>query len=433
MKDPTPLIAAKDVTFGYEPGADVIKELSLNINPGEKYVFVGPNGAGKTTLANLLAGSLSPQSGRIEYRDDMLPSNGRKPIACVRQSLSVFPALTVTEHFRLLGPFQAQGNLAEEGRPTPEDCLRLVGAKFSQSAIVGNLPFSSRQLLEIALAFWQRARVLILDEPTSALDSAGVDALFRALENLARDGVAIVLISHNPQEIARLNAKSVVLGLTPAEDNKYPVPTELATNGSRQSDDSVSAQLPLGDGTEVTVPLHAGALTVLGFDDAYRRSMAWLAAVDGERATDFHQKSLGDVRAIPLDRGRFGIFPSLSALQNYQVLSGKADLSTGSMALPNDLARFSIILPSWSHNISALSGGNQQKLLVGSVLAGHPNTVLAEEPLLGLDQRAQTNVSQSFRDYLNQGGRMAVFTCFPEAYADLQPIFVLANAMKENS
>ena len=418
MKAPKPLIALKRVTFGYEPGADVIRNLSLNIHPGDRYVFVGPNGAGKTTLVNLLAGVLIPQRGRIEYHPDMEPRQGRRPIACVRQNLSVFPTLTVLEHFRLLDPAKESPADVPPDRRTPEQILSQVGARFAPSSRVGELPFSSQQLLEIALALWQRARVLILDEPTSALDLAAGAALLRTLDALAHTGVAIILVSHHAHDIARLKAKKVMLG-KPAQSREpgsgwwQPVHAGPGQTGPRM------ARLPVGDAKAVEVPTSAGAVVVLNFDDALQRSTAWLMGTDPDCAGELHRGFPAGIRAISTDREKFGIFPSLSATQNYQLLSGLANVP------PRDaLARFGIVLPSWAHNVSALSGGNQQKLVLGSILAAHPDMVLAEEPLLGLDGVAKENVAESFRSYLQHGGRLTVYTCFPEAYRELQPTMI---------
>ena len=108
MNCETALISVEDISFAYEEEKMVIRDVSLKVFPGRKYAFVGPNGAGKTTLANLLAGTLTPQTGRISYREDMRIEGGLISLAYVRQQLSLFHSLTVAQHFRLATPLSAQ-------------------------------------------------------------------------------------------------------------------------------------------------------------------------------------------------------------------------------------------------------------------------------------------------------------------------------------
>ena len=431
MQKETPLISAENISFGYEQGTYVIRGVSLQIHRGEKFVVVGPNGAGKTTLANLLVGALTPQTGRIVYRPDMVRGRGRMPIGYVRQQLSVFPTLTVRDHFRLLEPAQNGAFAGGPDRLTPDECLQQVGARFGLKVTAEDLPFSSRQLLEIALALWRRTYVLILDEPTSALDRHSVDALFRALDNLAHDGVAIVLISHDPGEIQRLEANCVVLG-DPSVDFSPHGRERRESQGKESTDEPVvNVPVQLGHGRQLTVPLRGGVAALLVFDDAYWRSVAWgyMALHEGHGVPNMSRTVNAGIRSISSDRERFGVFPVLSVWQNYLLLARERNVwpdATRQANVNEIFSHYSIMMPSWQHPMSTLSGGNQQKLVLASVLSSRPETVIAEEPMLGLDQRSRANVVECLCDFLRRGGRLILFTCFHEAYggipADIIPV-----------
>ncbi len=438
MNSESALISVEDISFAYEENKVVIRDVSLRVFPGQKYALVGPNGAGKTTLANLLAGTLTPQTGRISYREDMRIEGGQISLAYVRQQLSLFHPLTVAQHFRLATSLSAQSiDSQHEHHCIISECLKQVGASFGPKDIVGDLSFAQRQLLEIALALWRKTKVLILDEPTSALDSSSANLLFETLGRLSNSGVAIILISHSPAEIQRLDATVLTLGGAEARTDRqsdaplnHPAPTNTTTETSLASFQISNKRRK----QNYVIPLYQGEASILAFDDAYWRARTWLAAAKQESdeaievLLDKHDRSTSlsngnyRIRHVSSDRERFGLFTNLSVWRNYALLSRTKDILAGrgvTKRLDSIISRYSIVMPSWQHPISALSGGNQQKLILASVLESAPEALIAEEFLLGLDHRAQHAALQCLRDYLSGGGTAIILTCFPASYAAL--------------
>lgn len=416
----------------------VIRDVSLRVFSGRKYAFVGPNGAGKTTLANLLAGTLIPQTGRIAYRDDMRIEGGQISLAYVRQQLSLFHSLTVAQHFRLAASLSGQPIAPlHEHHHMIADCLKQVGASFRLKDIVGDLPFAQRQLLEIALALSRTTKVLILDEPTSALDASSASLLFETLGRLSSSGVAIILISHSPTEIQRLDATVLTLGGTEPRIDRQSDATHDHPVSKNTITETSSASLQIRNKRRkqnYVIPLRQGEASILAFDDAYWRARTWLAAAQQESdeaievLLDKHSSSTSlrngnyRIRHVSSDRERFGLFTYLSAWRNFALLSQTKDVAFThgvTKHLDSIISRYSIVMPSWQHPMSALSGGNQQKLMLASVLESAPQALIAEEFLLGLDHQAQHLALQWLREYLSRGGAVVILTCFPASYSAL--------------
>jgi ABC-type sugar transport system ATPase subunit len=317
------------------------------------------------------------------------------------------------------------------------ECLKQVGAPFGPKDVVGDLPFAQRQLLEIALALWRKAKVLILDEPTSALDSSSSNLLFETLERLSKSGVAIVLISHSPSEIERLDATVLTLGVAEARIDQQSEATHDVLAATQTTAEVSLVSLRISNRRRkqnYEIPLCKGKASILVFDDAYWRARTWLAAAEQENdeaidvALDNHGRSVSlrngnySVRHVSSDRERFGLFAHLPVWKNYALLSRRMDVFSAGAAserLESLISRYSIVMPSWQHPVSALSGGNQQKLILASVLESSPEVVIAEEFLLGLDHRAQHAALECLRDYLSVGGSVAILTCFPASYSAL--------------
>ena len=436
MTPRAPLNSAREITFAYEDDNFVLHNLSLDVFPGHKYAFVGPNGSGKTTLASLLAGILFPRTGIISYREDMWLSSDCLSVAYVCQQLSVFPSLTVAQHFQLAPPSALGSDAASSTQyARMADCLLQVGANFSIQDCVGELSFAQHQILEIALALWRNTQVLILDEPTSALDSQSVSLLFETLEGLSAKGVAIILISHNPAEVHRLGATVLQLGGSTGQISRDSTPSRTVARDSSKNG-TLAASIRIRHHhhkQEYGVPLYRCKASIIAFDDAYWRARTWLAAihhqeddaltvsvsVTGQTQPPLNGNGLRNVRYISCDRKRFGLFPDLSTWRNFLLVTRTKSLFTqrrSRKALDAMLLRYSIVMPSWHHPISTLSGGNQQKLLLASILESAPSVLIAEEPLLGLDAQAQHAVLLCFQDYLAAGGTLGVLTCFPAQY-----------------
>ncbi|HWL69131.1 MAG TPA: sugar ABC transporter ATP-binding protein [Geminicoccus sp.] len=209
MSSTAPVLAAEGLVKRFF-GNPVLKDVSIEIVPGRVHALLGENGAGKSTLVNLLSGVLSPDEGRLRVDGQpcarLTPALARRHgIAVVQQELSLAPHLSVVENVAL-GAVPTRRGLIDYGRLAVEvgRVLDRLGLDVALDQPVEELPLGKRQLVEIAKALYRQPRVLILDEPTSSLTAHEVQALFKVLAELKREGVALVYISHRMNEVMHL-------------------------------------------------------------------------------------------------------------------------------------------------------------------------------------------------------------------------------------
>ena len=198
------VLAARAVSMQY-PGTLALDRVDFTVYRGQVNALVGENGAGKSTLMRILAGIERPTSGDLEF-------DGQPGIAMIHQELNLLPNLSVAENIfmgRELAPYGVIDRRAQEIR-TRELMARLE-ERIDPRELVGDLPLGQQQIVEIAKAIAQDARVLIMDEPTSALSAAETEVLFRLIRDLKARGVAVVYISHRLEELLTIGDRVTVL------------------------------------------------------------------------------------------------------------------------------------------------------------------------------------------------------------------------------
>jgi len=425
-------IAGLCKSFG---GTAALGGIDLAGRAGEIHAVVGENGAGKSTLMKILAGVISPDAGTIRLGD--APYRPRSPlearragVAMVYQELSLCPHLTVAENI-LLGVEPTRFGLlrrAEMRRIAAEVMASLVGSAvaFPVSALVGELPPASRQLVEIARALaQQRPRVLILDEPTSSLGRDEVERLFGVIRGLAAQGLLVLYISHFLEEVQALthsytvlrDGRSVASGVT-ADTTPAAI---VASMAGRQLD----ALYPRTDRTAGEAVLEIAGL--VGVDKPltasltlHRGEVLGIAGLIGAGRTELLRAIFG---LDPVRRGTVRVktyvgpaSPSRRLAQGVGLLSedrkgeGLAgDLSIADNLTLSDLPR--VVTGAWqraatsrwvrelgircrdvAQPVSDLSGGNQQKVALARLLHHDVDVLLLDEPTRGIDVGAKAQI-----------------------------------------
>jgi general nucleoside transport system ATP-binding protein len=466
------LLSATAVTkrFGAVTALDGV---GLELRAGEVHAVVGENGAGKSTLARILAGVVAPDEGAVAFDGAPLRPGGRgrrqsrggaRGIAMVPQALSLVGALSLVEHVALAGGIGRSDPAAAERELTA--AAARLGAALPLHEPTAALSLPERQLGELALALALGARVLLLDEPTSSLGPEEVDRLVASLRGLAADGVAVLLVTHRIREALRSSDRLTVLrggrlvhhgpvaGLDEDDVARHMVGElvgqERTAARPRGVVRLVVERLATGTrpGELAGVSLEAAAgevVGVAGIAGSGQRALAEAIAglrggpevsgrvlVDGVEVTgDAASATALGVAYVPETRGE-GLAPERSGAVNASLLHTLRDRAfhtrlrlrarRAEEALARELyARFDVRPPLPELPAAALSGGNQQKLLVARELERGPSVVVAHGATQGLDLRAAAAIRAELVAAAAAGAAVVVLS------ADLDEVLALAD------
>jgi len=415
-----------------------LRDVKLPIRTHEVHAIMGENGAGKSTLMKILSGVYTPDAGEILLDGKPVkianPAQARElGINLIYQELSVAPHMTVAQNvFMGSEPRGALGLVDERAmnRRTAE-MLANLGARFGPTQLAKNLSIAEQQQVEICRALIHRGRILIMDEPTAALSDRETEQLFRIIEQLRDDGIAILYISHRMAEVDRLATRVTVLRdggyvgeltheqLDPKRVVAMMVGRELgdfyaherraARGPERLRVDAVAG----GKVRPASFSLYAGEVTGLaGLVGAGRTELARLifgadpkmggsVSLDG-RAIDVRQP--GDAIAlgigyVPEDRKSLGLFLQLSALANMSMNVLGRHSRGGVMnerqlfRLTSDaIKKLNVKIRGPEGIVGGLSGGNQQKVLLARWLEIAPKVLILDEPTRGVDVGAKSEI-----------------------------------------
>ncbi|HLU59888.1 MAG TPA: sugar ABC transporter ATP-binding protein [Pseudonocardia sp.] len=444
--------------FGGNP---VLRGVSIEWDAGEVLALMGANGAGKSTLIKVLAGVHPLQHGRISVDGTPL-SAADGPLAARRLGIEtvhqridegVVPGLSVAEN--LLFERIAQSELPPVGSlrrllPAAREVAAGLGLDWSDATLrrdIHELGIADQQLVLLARALSRRPRLLVLDEPTSALSAAETDRLFGVVDDLRRSGVAVLYVSHRIGEIDRLADRIAVLrdGSIRSEQTKpfdWPAAVrdmlgergaqELVEVHDRRGDEDVlelrgvqlfprSAPFDLtlrrGEVTGVVGLLGAGkselALGIFGAQPFPAGTMR-LAGEPYAPASPADAVAR-EVYLVPEDRAaqamlpgwsiaRTASLPFLRVLSPRGVLQHRRERADGRAVVE----RFGVVASSETQPVDALSGGNQQKVVVGRWLRGQPRVMVLDEPFRGIDIGARHDLSRRLRELAAGGSAVLV-------------------------
>lgn len=415
-------------------GVTALADGGLEVRAGEVLALMGANGSGKSTLSKVINGAVSPDAGALAL--DGQPVRFARPlaarragIAAVYQELSLVPGLSVADNIWLGHEPLALGlRRAREIRARTLSLLDLfagtVRPQLAPDTPVAALPPDERQIVEILKALSLGPRLIILDEATASLDSRQVARLFELVGDWKRAGRAVVFVSHRMDEVFRLADRATVLrggrtvgSVAMAETDERALVAMMIEGGAaarpalrrsgpgapRLSVDGLRA----GAVRDVSLRLHAGELLGLGGLRGQGQSDVLLSAfgaipfsgtiaLDGGLARFAHPRDAvrAGVAYVPGDRNREGLLAVRSILENLQIPSwGRygALLNTGrarrdAAAVGEELR---LVMPSLDAPVSALSGGNAQKVVLGKWLLRRPRVLLLDDPTKGVDVGAK--------------------------------------------
>ncbi len=450
------LLEMRDVCKSF-PGVKALDHANLRLRKGTVHALMGENGAGKSTLMKCMFGIYKMDEGQIfmdgqpvEIKDPMDALN--KGIAMVHQELQPIPARTIGENI-FLGRYPMKKYLGfikgVDHKKMYEDTAKLlekVRMNFDPKATVGSLSVSQMQCVEIAKACSANCRVLILDEPTSSLTENEVEALFRIIEDLKAEGVAIVYISHKMDEILRISDEVTIMrdghyiGTWDAKDltnemiitkmvgreltNLYPkrenVPGDVVfqvkdfTSINPRSFRHVSFDLREGEILGVGGLVGAQRTELMEGLFGIRSHSAGQIFFKGKELKIERPKDAIDqgIAMLTEDRRGSGIMGVLSVKDNlgvaslakytYQPTDAIKEKAVEAVVQDNK-EKLAIKTPSSKTLIKSLSGGNQQKVLVGRWLANDPDVLILDEPTRGIDVGAKYEIYCIIAELAKQG------------------------------
>ena len=418
-------------------GVAALTDVSLEVLPGEVHALLGENGAGKSTLMNVATGTIRPDAGAMVFQgqsiDTLDPREAaRLGIAFVHQHPAVMPDLTVYENLLVaLPPSVFEGGTSRE--ETARALLARVGLRVHLSDRVETLSVARKHLLEIAKALAVNPSLLVLDEPTAPLGAESVELLFRLVRDAVASGTSVVYITHRLAEVreladrvtvlrdGRLRATAVVDEISDGEllalivgrqlDSTFPPKHDAGENAAANF---VLSGLTGAGFNNVSLEAHRGEIIgiagVVGNGQSeLLRALAGLSPFDGSvtvNGSEMNGKSLLNLAAyLPADRLSEGLMMRLSVRENAAVSALKR-FRTGLLMnrkrelgmVGDTLSSLSVKAASLDANVSSLSGGNQQKVMVARALLSEPTLVLADEPTQGVDVGARAEIYQILRD-----------------------------------
>ena len=434
------------------PGTVALKDFSVRWTGGSIHALIGRNGAGKSTLVRILTGAIAPSSGTVLLNGNEVrfrsPGDARRAgIAAVHQELSLLPDLSIAENIHLGRLPRRTGALSrfvdwKEASRRTEELFTGLRLSLSPSAKVGTLPVAQQQLVEIAKAMSADPDVLLLDEPTSALSFAEAEAVFALLRTLAARGVLILYITHRLGELRQLAGTITALRdgvcggsfpaaeVTPAQmvnmmfgedvkltrmlDHEPGQRTVLQVRGLSRPPAFQDVDFDVREGEVLGI---AGLLGS-GRTELLRAIAGADVPVSGDvlvNGTVTHPSDPGIMKRAgvvmaPESRKDHGLVTSLSVRANLCLaaltrLSERGFVSTRreDELVTTAIRECGIGVPDQRMPVSALSGGNQQKVVLGKWLATDPRVLLLDEPTRGIDLSARAQIAQTITALSKRG------------------------------
>lgn len=477
------LVEMRNITKKF-PGVTALSGINFEIKAGEVHVLLGENGAGKSTLMKILSGAYEPTEGTIvidgtEYSRLTPKLSAENGISIIYQELSVINALSIQENI-FVGKLPTKSVLGmklvskKELQAKAQEYLDKIGLKQKSTTMVEDLRISEKQMVEIAKATAFNAQVIIMDEPTTSLTNDEVDQLFKIIRDLKAQGKGIVYISHKMDEIKQIGDRVTVL-----KDGSYVGTRNVA-------DVTIDELITMMVGRELVSTFHGsredheGGKTIFKVENLTRRDqkvrnasfelkqgeILGFAGLVGAGRTEFMEAIFG---AAPISQGTMtlhgkvlkhknpyqairegiamvtenrretGFFHNFSIRKNIAIINQLKRSSFAGMASLIDFkqeivmseeqqANMAIKCASLEQNITELSGGNQQKVILGKWMAAQSKLIIFDEPTKGIDVGTKAEIYKLMRALSDKGtGVLVVSSELPELLAVADRIIVFNN------
>ncbi len=455
MTVPVPALRLEGIVKTF-PGVRALDDVSFSVMPGEVHALMGENGAGKSTLMKVLGGIHQPEEGQIIVAE--VPTVMTSPlqakskgIVFIHQELSLAEELSVAENIYLGElPKRSFGRVDWGSLYAQTDAiLSKLRVGFDARTRVGDLSIANQQMVEIARALTVDAKAVIFDEPTASLTDAEKVVLFDVISDLKAQGVGIIYISHRMEEIFKMTDRISVLrdgqyrGTLVTADTDEDEVTQLMIGRSLDLTRAASTH-DLGDVALEVRNLSCGHLfqnvsfavrrgEVLGFYGLVGAGRTEIAEtlfglrdpsggsihLDGKeiRITSPVDAIRMGLSLVPEDRKGQGLVLGMNCRDN-MTLPQIGDLTAGPFVAEGaEIAIFDqyrdkldIRTPGWKQTVGNLSGGNQQKIVIGKWLSMHPSVLIVDEPTRGIDVGSKSEIHNLIRELAAQGYAVIVIS-----------------------
>ncbi len=433
-------------------GVHALKRVSLRMKAGEIRCLAGENGSGKSTLIKVLSGVYKPESGMIRINNNAyqritpIESMG-EGVQIIYQDFSLFPNLTVAENIAMNSLCENKRKFysKREAKKIAREALDKIGIDLPLDAITEELSVADRQLIAIARAMVNDAKLIVMDEATTALTQNEVDKLFSIILDLKSKGIATLFVSHKLREVLEISEKITILrngamvseGSTkdydealitnhmtgrdisktrfvPFEQKEHTPPAlELSGLGNGKDYINISFSLNPGDIIGITGLLGCGRNELMESLFGLRPYTAGKIILSGrEVRIDNIQKAMENrIGLVPEDRLTEGLFLDQPIKDN--IIVGILDKIKGALGLLNEaegreivekqIADMKVVTPDTNNPVSSLSGGNQQRIVLGKWLATDVKILMLNGPTVGVDIGSKEEIHKKLKELASRG------------------------------
>lgn len=455
------------------PGVRALDNANLNIYEGKVMALLGENGAGKSTIMKIMTGIYKKDAGIIKYNGKKVEFNGPKEsqnagIAIIHQELNLIDNLSIAENIflgrELTKNFKIDWNIMFN---EADIILKKLNLKYSSKELVGNLSIGEKQMVEIAKALSQNAKIIVMDEPTDALTDTETKSLFKVINELVAENKSIVYISHRLKEIFEICDFATIM-----RDGKF-IDELIVKNttediiiekmiGRKLEDQFSRIDTKFGDislkvenlNGEVTKDINffvrkGEILGIAGLMGAGRTELAKTIYgcfkktngqiyIEGNKVEiNSPQQALENkIAYVSEDRKGDGLIVglsvkknmSLSSLSKFENFYKKIEPNKEKKSVKNFISKFNIKTPTMDQLIKNLSGGNQQKVAIGKALMTNPKILILDEPTRGVDVGAKKEIYNLINEFKKQGMSIIIISSeMPEILGLSDRIMVMYN------
>lgn len=439
-------LEVKNIVKTY-PGVKALDSVSMAFRKGEVHAIMGENGAGKSTLIKTIAGSVTPDSGEIYVDGKLIPAMNTKlstelGIAVIYQELMMIPGMTAAENVFLGTQVLERGLVShKQMRKRAKELFDQLGVNIDPSQQVRYLSVAYQQMIEIARALAKNAKILIMDEPSAMLTEDEVQTMFKIIENLRKQGVTIIYISHRIEEVFQISQRISIMrdgqhitDLDTKSTNKaelihYMVGRELKETFpprvgdfgnvgfeikgfTGNGDEDISFQVRHGEILGIGGLVGAGRTELTELIYGCRKLESGELFLDGKIVKIREPKDAvrNRIGLIPEDRKGKGLLlsfdlesnialPSLPAISKLTFINRRK----AKQMAEDQRQALRIKTPTMKQLAKNLSGGNQQKVVLAKWLAAECNTLIFDEPTRGVDVGAKQEIYKLIRQLATEG------------------------------